>query len=405
MTRAERWWTCTPKDFEGDAGFFSRDSGLLCSGFRQLGMDSRVVMLGESRNTDGAPVIRASMRQMRSSSWWSSCCIDGVVLYAWGRPEFTPIARAIREAGIRLILSQDSGGFVSPFCGAKAWFLERWMMGKRWGALRVPVVGLQLLRSLTWGIVTLDLRRLDHFSLGDGISAVSPGALVRYRHYVHVFGRSDLEPKLFLLPHPVSQDCCFEIGLDRKGYQVVAVGRWIDSAQKRTDLLLQVFESACERWNNYRFIIVGQKTASMDRWYLSLPSRLRDRVEITGPLAHEQLVKVLKSSRILFVPSAFESFHITAGEALCCGATIVGSRGDSLPSLRWFVRGGGGTLAAELNTEALKEALFHEIGCWDAGSRSPTLISKRWMLRLHADKVAAKVVAWSRELSIGRNTN
>ena len=42
-----RWFTCTPFPFGGGPDFFARDSGLLCRGFRMIGVESMAVMPGE----------------------------------------------------------------------------------------------------------------------------------------------------------------------------------------------------------------------------------------------------------------------------------------------------------------------------------------------------------------------
>ncbi|MBK1827835.1 glycosyltransferase family 4 protein [Haloferula rosea] len=244
--------------------------------------------------------------------------------------------------------------------------------------------------------MSLDLRRLDQFALGDGIAAVSPGALARYRRYVRAFGREELVRRLFLLPHPVSPDCTYEDGQPQKSCQVVAVGRWSDAAQKRPDLLMRVIEAASRRRKEYRFVIVGEPTTELEEWHRALPPAIRERVELSGVVAHEELVEVMKESRVLLVTSAFESFHISAAEALCCGATIVGSRSPCLPSLRWFTCGGSGTLAPKLGAEELGRALTRELAEWEHGTRCPATISRRWGDQLHSDQVAAKVITWSK---------
>ena len=392
-TRTERWWTCTPRDFTGGESFFSRDTGLLCLGFRQLGMDSKAVLLGGPREDDKPWVVRATIQQLRSARWWASQKIEGVVLYAWARPEYTPVAEAIREAGVRLILSQDSGGLVSPVCGVPEWIQDRWRWASRSGLWGPLVFILQIVRGLTWGLATQDLRRLDHLSVADRVAAVSPVALARYQRFFRWFGREDLVGRWGWLPHAVSSGGRCRQGVPRKKKIILSVGRWEDEAQKQPDLLVEVIEKVLESDEDARFIIFGRPTSTMIRWSDALDAQMRDRVEFRGAVDHQSIVAAMEEAKILLVPSSCESFHIAAGEALCCGMSVVAARSPSLPSFSWFVSDGDGTLAPKLCGRALAGALRAEIAAWEEDAREPDAIALRWGQRLHESSVAARVVA------------
>lgn len=394
MTRIERWWTCTPRDFPGDESFFARDSGLLCLGFRRLGVDSRAVLLGERRQDDKAWARRATMSQMECSDWWAGQEIDGVVLYAWGRPEYTRVAEAIRNAGINLVLSQDSGGLVSPTTGFWDWSADRWRLAARWGRLRLPAFILQVARAFTFGLISQDLRRLDHLSLGHRIAVVSPQAVARYRKFFRFFGRKDLADRLEVLPHPVVSACEFPHGSPEKDRVVMAVGRWSDKAQKRPDRLMEVISRVLKEDARYRFKIFGEPTDGMRQWHQDLSSRERSRVDLRGSVDHSAIISSMGASRILLVPSAFESFHIAAGEAVCCGMTIVSFRSASLPSLQWFAADGGGTLSSTMDTAGLAHALLGEISEWETGDRFPEELSRLWRSQLREEIVAGRVSNW-----------
>jgi len=47
------------------------------------------------------------MKELRSITWWKEQEFDQVILYSWGATRFTPIARAIKKAGIHLIVHLD----------------------------------------------------------------------------------------------------------------------------------------------------------------------------------------------------------------------------------------------------------------------------------------------------------
>ena len=134
-----RIYTCTPVAFGGGADFFSRDSGLLCRGLQMIGVESHAVMPGARQPGDEANLIRTELANLESSEWWASLEIDGVVLYAWGRPKFHKVASAVHAAGIPLILNLDSGGFLSPLVGARDWLVAQWIFGGRGRGNRILV--------------------------------------------------------------------------------------------------------------------------------------------------------------------------------------------------------------------------------------------------------------------------
>ena len=58
------------------------------------------VMPGVRQPDDEADLIRTEYANLESAEWWRAHKLDGVVLYAWGRPRYRFIAKAIHEAGI-----------------------------------------------------------------------------------------------------------------------------------------------------------------------------------------------------------------------------------------------------------------------------------------------------------------
>ena len=74
---------------------------------------------------DHEHIIRVAADKLRSTAWWRSLGLDAVVLYSWGDPRDTLIARAIHRAGIKLILQLDFNGHFLP-CTKFPRFLREW---------------------------------------------------------------------------------------------------------------------------------------------------------------------------------------------------------------------------------------------------------------------------------------
>jgi glycosyltransferase involved in cell wall biosynthesis len=391
-----RIYTCTPVAFGGGPDFFSRDSGLLSRGFQSIGIDSRAVMPGERKAGDEPDLIRTEFRNLESADWWRGHRLDGVVLYAWGRPRFRKVAGAIREAGIFLVLNQDNGGLVSPLAGWRDWFAEQWILGGQGRGLMARLRFLKLVfRGLSLGIVMTDPLRAAHLKHGNVIACVSPKAAMYYRRLCMRYGGEGLAGRVTVIPHAVEP--VFRFSGDSKGRQVVCVGRWQDDVQKRAWMLIEVVGTLMEEDRRVTVVIAGSVTPEMESWHAAMPGEQRERVKLTGRVDRIELAALMDASQVFYSPSAFESFGIAAAEALCAGCSVVAARSVSMASFEWFVSENSGTLAVSDHAQGHVEALLRELASWQSGERDPDAIAEVWGLRLHADKVAEEV---SRSLGV-----
>lgn len=376
--------------FGGGADFFARDSGLLCRGFQALGMESRAVMLGVRNTEDDPDLIRTDLRNLESPDWWKSLNLDGVVLYAWGSPKFRKVAAAIHKAGIFLVLNQDNGGLVSPLINPVAWAREQRTLA---GAGHVAGGWLRWVKLLAKGFTKVllwdDPLRIRHLHQGDVITCVTPVAAGHYRRYCRIYGGRAFAERVQVLPHPVHPQFLMQ-GTKRR--QVVVVGRWDDLCQKRPDRLMEVIGSLVQRDQDVVVEIVGGGIGSLQRWHGSLSEGERARVRLRGRMLPLEMVEVYAESQVSYCPSAFESFHIASGEALCCGCSVVASRSASLAAFQWFAEEEVATLATMDDAEGHVQALDNELNLWARGQRNPERISRVWCDRLHAERVAERVI-------------
>ncbi len=390
---ARRWFTCTPIAFSGGPDFFTRDSGLLSRGFQALGIESRVVMPGEAQAQDAPDVLRTDYANLESAKWWRSNHLDGVVLYAWASPRFRKVAAAIQQAGIFLVLNQDNGGLISPLAGFKGWLEEQWILTGRGmvSGSRISFLT-RLLRSLTVGLFVTDPLRAAHLKAGNVIACVSPAAAVHYRKLCRVYGGEALAKRVEVIPHPVESSFYFDELSKSKFRQVVCVGRWEDGLQKRATLMLAVIQEIVTRDPLLLVEVIGSMTPELMAWHVCLSAEQQARVSLRGRLERGQLVEAFRKSCIFYSPSAYESFGIAAGEALCCGCSVVAGKSPSMTSFEWFVSKDSGLLASADNGEGHLLALKKELDCWDQGGRNPLMIAKTWGHLLHANQVAAQVI-------------
>jgi glycosyltransferase involved in cell wall biosynthesis len=390
-----RFFTCTPVAFGGGADFFARDSGLLCRGFQSLGVESRAVMPGERKPEDDADLIRTEYGNLESADWWCSHNLDGVVLYAWGRPKFRKVAAAIHNAGIFLVLNQDSGGLASPLAGLREWLTEQWTLGGQGRGFSAWMRFLRLAsRGMTVGLVVTDPLRATHLGVGDIIACVSPKAAGHYRRLCRIYGGHDLAERVKVIPHAVESG--FHFAGTSKLRQIACIGRWEDHIQKRTWLMMEVIRCLVAKDESLSVMIVGNVTPEMDSWHRSLGESRTNRIHLCGHLDRSALVEVLRSSRVFYSPSAFESFGIAAAEALCCGCSVVAGRSVSMASFEWFVSENSGALAVPDDAAGHIRSLEQELGAWDQNLREPENIAQIWGERLHAGSVAELVLQYHR---------
>ena len=376
--------------FGGGADFFARDSGLLCRGVQALGIDSRAVMPGGRQTEDEGDLIRTDFENLELAEWWKSLNPDGVVLYAWGSPKFRKVAEAIHKAGIFLVLNQDNGGLVSPMLDPIAWACEQRTLA---GAGRIAGGWVRLVKLLakgfTKGLLWDDFFRIRHLRQGDVITCVTPVAAGHYRRYCRIYGGSALAERVQVLPHPVHLQFRMQ-GTKRR--QVVAVGRWDDRCQKRPGRLMEVIGMLLQRDPEVVVEIVGGGVEYLQSWHGSLTGGQRARVRLRGRMLPQDMVEIYCASQVSYCPSAYESFHIASGEALCCGCSVVSARSVSLAAFQWFADDGVATLAVKDDAEGHVQALEKELEYWQRGQRNAEQISRDWCDRLHADRVAARVI-------------
>jgi hypothetical protein len=388
-----RWFTCTPRNFPGDQGFFDRESGLLSRGFRALGVESMAVTLGPVRDGDLPQMLRASAEELASADWWRSHRLDGVVFYCWGDPEFQPISDAIVAAGIRLVSVSDTNGVFSPLSDWYGHLISAWH--HQWQMPFLSKLTRTVLRIpyfYTVGILKHDLPRARMMSTGNYFAAATPGSAERHRRFVRRLAGKDAASKVRFLPVPVN----FHFGFDpsqTKHDEVVAVARWDDFSQKRPSLLMEVFERSARRRVNTLFRIFGRTPDFMRDWHASLPPELRSRVVLEGIQPNSLVSEAYRRARVMFVSAAYEGCHNASAEAICSGCSIVGASSPFLCALEWHASHESGTLTRDASPASLTEALCSELEIWDRGGRDPEKISRSWCTELHPERAAAAILA------------
>lgn len=384
-----RWFASIPLPprEEVDPTFWTRDSALWCRGFQLLGIESKVVALGEPCQRQDRPLILAPLQQMGDPEWWQQWDLDGVVLFSWALRRYEPIARAIKQAGAKLVLYLDTGGFISPH----VWPWMYWRLvalserneGRWFPRTRA------LVRTLGASLRLRHLPRLRHLALADFLALPSPLGYQRYKRYLLAMGRPDISARMRLIPYPIEEMMTYDPAV-RKQPLLIAVGGW-HRFVKDAPLLVRVLGRVLERYPAYSARIIGGGEERLRQLVRRLKPESASRIQILGPVLHDKLLHHYQESQISLCSSYSESFHLASAEALCCGCSVVGD--VRLSPMSYFTSFASGTPACTRSLDNMGDAVAAEIDAWQSGERDPEQISRYWTLKLHPQHAARKLLS------------
>jgi glycosyltransferase involved in cell wall biosynthesis len=112
------------------------------------------------------------------------------------------------------------------------------------------------------------------------------------------------------------------------GTTILAVG----TVERRKNLELLI--RSLPHLNGARVVAVGPKTPYADECAaLASGLNVRDRLELRGYVAREELVALYREAAVVAVPSRYEGFGYAAAQALCAGAPCIVSDRSALPEI------------------------------------------------------------------------
>ena len=102
---------------------------------------------------------------------------------------------------------------------------------------------------------------------------------------------------------------------------------------KGTDLLIAVIPRILATHPNVRFIIAGSGPKAIDLEQMLERRVLQDRVELLGPIRHEEVRDVMVRGHIYLHPSLTEAFGTVIVEAASCGLYVVCTQVGGIPEV------------------------------------------------------------------------
>lgn len=356
-------YCCTPVAFQSNDGFWIRDTGLICTSLRNMGVESKCIMPLPFYNGDQTEhLIRTEYKNLKSVAWWKSLGIDALVLYSWGAPKYLPIARAVHKAGIKLLIHLDMNAY-----------LHNWRNGTIRGYLKD---------------LRINLMRRWHLSYADIISASQE--LIEVLANSKLYGKK-IAAKCANFPTPVAPHFTFSTA--PKSYKVTCIGRWSDEKEdkvKRPEFCIRTAQELVKLDSSVIIEIYGRTGNTIENTYDSTEIG-KDRIILKGFANNKDLPAIYQSSLINYCTSESEGTHIASAEALCCGCSIVSPPRYQLRNLHWYASKNSGSIATEDTPQAMAKALDAELKAWKNGERSAQHIAEAWQPYFHVDKVFNKI--------------
>ena len=102
---------------------------------------------------------------------------------------------------------------------------------------------------------------------------------------------------------------------------------------KGTDLLIAAIPRILAHHSNVRFIIAGSGPKAIDLEQMIERNVLQDRVELLGPVRHEEVRDVMVRGHIYLHPSLTEAFGTVIVEAASCGLYVVCTQVGGIPEV------------------------------------------------------------------------
>ncbi len=376
-----------PISYSSRGSFWERDLGLVTLGLRSCGADAWFTSLPGDDVPYGMPYIPATRKNLSDPSWWREQRPDAIILNTWSAPRHDDIRKAALSLGCPLIEKLDTDGVKSPRIYPWHSLRRTWVNYdlRHPVSSGIPRKAEAIMRFLTTYLFPslLDKKMVRCMERVPVYAAETPVASARVRRFLRMYNANPM-PRVFTVPHPVNTAQMGFSPADSKRNQVIAIGRW-DDAVKGWPLLKVVAERFLQNCTEWSLVVAGIGAETEGK---KMEERFPGRFSMIGRVGHEELNKLLRSSKIYMLTSHSETFNIAGAEALCCGCSIVGPA--QIPSSAYFAGKNSGTVSYLRNASHMSDALMAEVDEWNNQRRDPESISTQWIAELGAEAVAKR---------------
>ncbi len=215
--------------------------------------------------------------------------------------------------------------------------------------------------------------------LSKGVILIFPSEFLRKEFFIKIKAKRES----YVIPNGVDFNR-FKPGFLRKNW-VIYLGRF--SREKNLSVLSDVFK---EVGQNSKIVLVGELIDNYKKMFERLISSLGNRVFLFRKTPHPE--NYLKKSRILVLPSLYESFGNVLLEAMACGVPSVAFMpdGDKIKtaSNELIINGKNGFLVKDKKEMAEKiNLLLKDKKLWKKMSKDSIKLSKKYSWENHVNNI------------------
>lgn len=384
----KRIYTAVFRPWRPNYSWFGRDSGLVTQGLRNIGVESRLVIL---RN-EGIPCddrfLAVDRAQFCDSAFWKSLDLDAVVLQGGGDIGMEAALSAIRSSGTKLLLRLDSDGVIAPQADPYLYTYNLW-----WNLAyhhKHPAFLIALAKAFLKYLFPDRFgpgRIAKRLAQGDILLIESRIAASRLQRVLKNHDFEEIAAKVVHLPIPIPDGWSYDPNQDKEN-TIISVARWYD-AQKDAPKLIQIIGKVLRQQSNFNAIIIGDGEDYLKKLISNHAKDVSERIEIKGRLPHIEIARYLKKAKIFICTSRAESMNISSAEAACCGCSIVGPA--EIASMHEYTSFNSGTMAWTRRTSDFVDAVNAEITAWYFFERNPLKICMYFRNLLSQQKIAKEL--------------
>ena len=366
-----------------------RDSGLIISGLKKLGVDAKMITLEKDSLANAEfPFVVVQIKdenQLTTANFWNEDDSDFVIFYTWlgARKFYCDAIAAMKSAHKFVFVKSDSHGRIGfpVFPAFLSIFCERNITT---AMIRLGVRFLPFRFLHTW--------RLQSIRTADSILIELPHSYMNLERYMRYWGCSNVFHKVSVVPNPLSELFLegYRTDLSPKRNIVCCVARWNDSIPKNTTLVIRSIIGFLKSHPDFEAVIIGSGHEAVQKQIQSESQDILSRIQITGPIPQSEIREYFLKSKIYFLASRWESFSLSSAEALTSGCSVVSTPIDVEKSLT--LGGFCGTLSDSLNCRSMIRALSLDVLKWEQGFYVPAEISEYCKNKLDEKNIANQII-------------
>lgn len=382
--------------------FWERDIALLSKALIDLGHDSKIVAFKENNDPtpDSHHLILSKHSDIEKETWWKSHSPDAVIFIGWSDLRMNGLRNALSSLKIPFIEILDHEGII---LSKNEFFFGIW---KNHDVFFENSIGPSLFfwpRAFLKQLLSIVAPKLSYYKIINAhkqasiIAAQTPKAAERMVKFGTLLPNSP-PPIIDLLPHCVKEETFKFDETVKKENIIISASRW-DAFQKDLEIHVSSLRIFLGTHPDWKVILAGNYPQEKAHLIKDIP-----QIQLCGHLNQNELAHLFQSAKIYLLGSRYESFCISAFQALACGCSTAGF--SHLTPMHWIALEKSGTGAPIRKASHLANAIETEAKKWETNHYNPKELSRIWLSKVGSHAVAQQAIALlSKAKSINADTH